>query len=134
MTVKLKDIVDALEMTDDTSEAFLNKRTGEIEWIGEYMDKEEREEVSDRLDADGFIRLPTQYDIHEYNIMRDFVYSVSGNEQDFLANAITGRGAFQRFRRGIKRFGIEQSWYDFRDKTYVEIAEEWCQENGLQII
>ena len=134
MTVKLKDIVDALETTDDTSEAFLNKRTGEIEWIGEYMDEEEREEVSERLDEDGFIRLPTQYDIHEYNIMRDFVFSLSGNEQDYLADAITGRGAFQRFRRGIKRFGMEQSWYDFRDKAYVGIAEEWCQENGLEII
>ena len=134
MTVKLKDIIDALEMTNDTSEAFLNKRTGEIEWIGEYMDAEEREEVSDRLDADGFIRLPTQYDIHEYNIMRDFVYSLSGNEQDYLADAITGRGAFQRFRRGIKRLGIEQSWYNFRDKAYAGIAEEWCTDNELEII
>ncbi len=84
MTVKLKNIIDALEMTDDASEAFLNMRTGEIEWIGEYMDEEEREEVSDRLDEDGFIRLPTQYDIHEYSIMQDFVYSLSGNVQDFL--------------------------------------------------
>ena len=134
MTVKLKDIIDALEMTNDTSEAFLNKRTGEIEWIGEYMDEEEREEVSDRLDADGFIRLPTQYDIHEYSIIRNFVDSLSGNKQDYLADAIAGRGAFQRFKRGIRRFGIEQSWYDFRDKAYKIIAEEWCEVNGLEII
>ena len=134
MTVKLKDIVDALEMTDDTSEAFLNKRTGEIEWIGEYMDEKECEEVSDRLDEDGFIRLPTQYDIHEYSIMRNFVDSLPENEQDYLANAIVGRGAFQRFKQGIRRFGLEQIWYDFHDKAYVRIAKEWCEENGLEII
>ena len=134
MTVKLKDIIEALEMTDDSSEAFLNERTGEIEWIGEYMDREEQEEVSDRLDEDGFIRLPTQYDIHEYSIMRDFVDSLSGDTQDFLADAIIGRGAFQRFKWGIRRFEVEQDWYDFRDKAYVKIAEDQCKEDELEIV
>lgn len=134
MTVKLKDIIDALEMADDASEAFLNMRTGEIEWIGEYMAEEEREQASDRLDEDGFIRLPTQYDIHEYGIMQDFVDSLSGNARDILADAITGRGAFQRFKRGIRRFEIEQDWFDFRARAYVKAAEEWCVENGLETI
>lgn len=132
MRVKLKDILDALDMTDDSSEAFLNKRTGEIEWIAEYMDSDEREEVSERLDEDGFIRLPTQFDIHEYEIMRDFVETLSDSPKDWLADALTGRGAFQRFKRGIRRFGIEQDWYDYRDSAYRQIAEEWCQDNGLE--
>lgn len=76
MTVKLKDIIDALEMTGDASEAFLNMRTGVIDWIGEYVDEEDQEEVSDRLDEDGFVRLPTQYDIHEYSIMHHIEASV----------------------------------------------------------
>ena len=132
MRVKLKDILDALEMTDDSSEAFLNRRTGEIEWLAEYMDSDEREEVSERLDEDGFIRLPTQFDIHEYEIMCDFVETLTGSQKERLADALIGRGAFQRFKRGIHRFGIEQGWYDYRDGAYRRIAEEWCQDNGLE--
>ena len=75
--VKLDDITDAMEMLDQYSEAFLNERTGEIEWVNEMvMSTKEQEEIYDRLDEDGYFRLPSQYDINEYGIMEDFVYSL----------------------------------------------------------
>ena len=74
MKVKLSDIVDAIEMMDQYSEYFLDKETGEIEWVSDMsMTQEEQEEVYDRLDEHGFYRLPTSFDIRDYNIMEDFV-------------------------------------------------------------
>ena len=35
--------------------------------------KEEQEEISEQLDEDGFIRLPTQYEINAYSIIEQFI-------------------------------------------------------------
>ena len=37
MKVKLTDIIDAIEMMDQYSEYFLDKETGEIEWVRAWV-------------------------------------------------------------------------------------------------
>ena len=72
MKVKLSDIIDAIEMTDQYSEYFLDKETGKVEWVSDMaMTQKEQEEVYDRLDEHGFYRLPTSFDIHDYDIMEE---------------------------------------------------------------
>ena len=40
-----------------------------------------------------FFALPSQFDIHEYSIMEDFVWELpQGHVQDSLENAIEGKG------------------------------------------
>lgn len=41
------------------------------------------------------------------------------------------RGAFRRFKEDIRKTGMEQEWYDYRDKAYRNAAIEWCDENGF---
>ena len=56
MKVKLVDIIDAIDMMDQYSEYFLDKETGEIEWISDMtMSRDEQDEIYDRLDEHGFI-------------------------------------------------------------------------------
>ena len=46
MKVKLSDIIGAIEMTDQDSDYFLDKETGEILWSNsEVMENEELEEI-----------------------------------------------------------------------------------------
>ena len=72
--VKLTDIIDAIEMMDQYTEYFLDKETGKIEWISDMvMTQKEQEEIYDRLDEHGFYRLPTSFEIRDYDIMEDFV-------------------------------------------------------------
>jgi hypothetical protein len=47
-------------------------------------------------------------------------------------NAIHGEGAFRAFRSAIRRLGLEQSWYQFRDEALAEIARSWLEEHKLQ--
>ena len=123
MKVKLSDIIDAIEMTDQYSEYFLDKETGKVEWVSDMaMTQEEQEEVYDRLDEHGFYRLPTSFDIHDYDIMEEFVYTLSGSARDKLASAIQGKGAFRRFKDTVIRLGIDQEWYDFQSAEYKSIA------------
>ena len=134
MKVKLRDIIEAMEMANDSVRSFLDLQTGAIETLfDDPVDDEEQEEISERLDEHGFVRLPEQYDIHSYHIMEEFVSKLQNPMiQERLADAINGRGAFQRFKRGIRQYGVEQDWYDFREAAFLEIAREWCEENELE--
>ena len=126
MTIKLEQVLDAIETADDAFTYFYDTQTGES-----YEELEELIESS----GDRFLRFPTKYDIHEYSIMENFVYSLpDGTVRQELANAICGRGAFRRFKNGIRYHRLEQQWYDYRDQAYREIAIRWCRDEGLEYI
>ena len=133
MKVKLSDIIDAIETMDRYSEYFLDKETGQIEWVSDMaMTSSEKEEIYDRLDEHGFYRLPTSFDINDYDIMESFVGTLSGSVRDRLSSAIQGRGAFRRFKDEIRRCGIDQEWYDYQETAYKRKAARWCEENGIE--
>lgn len=133
MKVKLSDIIDAIETMDRYSEYFLDKETGQIEWVSDMaMTSSEKEEIYDRLDEHGFYRLPTSFDINDYDIMKSFVGTLSGSVRDRLSSAIQGRGAFRKFKDEIRRCGIDQEWYDYQETAYKRKAARWCEENGIE--
>ena len=138
--VPLKIVVGAVEAADNEWEQFLDIETMEAVSIPDslFIDgfgsdyQHLSEQIEDGLNT-RYFHLPSQYDIHEYSIMERFVWSLpEGVIQDRLEDAIRGRGAFRRFKDGIYRLGVEQNWYDFRDKAYREIAVEWCENHGFQ--
>lgn len=58
--------------------------------------------------------MSASFDIRDYDIMEDFVDTLSGSAHDRLASAIQGRGAFRRFKDVVINMGIDQEWYDFQ--------------------
>jgi hypothetical protein len=58
---------------------------------------------------DDYLKLPSKFDIHEYEIMERFGLSVS-NEK------------------------IEEDWFRFRDDAYKEIAISWLENHGFDYI
>jgi hypothetical protein len=154
-TVLLKDIVDGLEMQFDESSSFLDLDTGQVETVshdllneaeepGEEAPSDEKPdlpegqedewEVAKRIvSTDRFMKLPTKFDIHEWSIMEEFSYSVDSRPiQANLIHALHGRGAFRHFKDTVRRHGIEQDWFKFRDEALREIAIEWCEEHQIQ--
>lgn len=133
MKAKLSDILEAFEMNDRYSEYFLDLQTGEVTCVNDIMmTGPEKEEICDRLDEHGFLRLPTSFDIDDYDIMEQFVSLVSEKTAAKLSSAITGRGAFRRFKEEVRDLGISDQWYGFRDLIYRKKAAEWCEENGVE--
>ena len=131
--INLDIIVEALEMTDNETEFFFDREKEDTVMLSEYSD--DYSQVSDMIDEDEddrFIRLPTQREINEYGMMEEFVSGVRNDSQRAaLETAISGRGAFRRFKDTVIRFGIEKKWYAFRDKEYLRVAREWCEENDV---
>ena len=104
----------------------------------EEEDEEERDDLPDwekplwevaRLIVKGprFVRLPSKFDIHEWEIINDFSLSVkSASVREELLDAIHGSGAFRQFKNTIHRRRIEAAWYEFRAQAIREIAIQWC--------
>lgn len=135
MKVKLSDIIEAVEFTDDFSHYFLDATTGEVVFINEMvMASQEQEEAYDRLDEHGFYRLPNQRELNGYHTMESFIETLPSPVHEQLASSIVGRGAFRRFKDLIYRLGLEQSWYKYEEESNKRKAIEWCKENGIEYV
>ncbi|MCM3870926.1 MAG: UPF0158 family protein [Pyrinomonadaceae bacterium] len=149
LSVKLNDVIEALEMAGDEHTHYLDKRTGEIvmitneemeaaeedELISEYPDwqRESILKARELIDSDeSFIALPDKFDIHEYKIMEDFCLAFEDRRVgEDLHRLIKGSGAFRRFKDAINSKGVEESWYQFRQTEFERIAMEWLEEEGI---
>jgi len=70
------------------------------------MEQQEEARIALSFDdeEDDFLPLPSKFDIHEYQIMKDFCYhQINERVQERLLNSIRGSGAFQRFREQLDR-------------------------------
>lgn len=134
-TVYLEDIADAFEECMDGWAQFLDTRTGEIVALSEdpYMACEEDQELLEEIDeTDDYVRLPNQYELHEKSIMEKFAYE-SGNQRvsEVLFDALRRRRPYRCFKDKINDLGISQIYYDYRNRTYINIAEEWCRNHHV---
>lgn len=139
IVVPLNLICDAIDMTSDEWRQYLDVEKMEVVSISEYpfggeYDAEEQE-LADMIEEGWrtrFFALPSRFDIDEYNIMEEFIWSLpEGKVQDTLEGAIRGRGAFRRFKDGVCRLGIEKEWYAFQDAWHRKTAIEWCERHGF---
>ncbi len=150
--IKLKDIVDEMEIRTDFQSSYLNKKTGEIvamakEHLSLAEDEAdishypawEQEAIQVAIDflnsEEDYILLPGKFDINEYRIMEDFCLSLEDEPlRDKMYRSIKGKGAFRRFKDNIFEHGIEQKWYQYRTEEFKRIAMDWCEENNLPYI
>lgn len=149
VTVKLNDVVEALDSAMEEHSYHLDKRTGEIillaseelqaaeedELISEYPDWQRDSILKARevfSDPEGFVQLPDQFDIHEYQTMEEFCLAFEDRRvgQELL-RLIKGSGAFRRFKNAIFEMGIEKLWYEFKRGELEKIAIEWLEENEI---
>lgn len=147
LVVSLKEAVNAMDTMSDQIHAYLNLKTGEWISLSEEVlmmaeddptpddhpdwEKEMILIAKDVLTTDDYLELPDRFEIHEYNIMREFCFSREDPTGDDLLDKIRGKGAFGRFHGAIRRYGIEKQWYEFREKAMEEIAIAWLEKNHI---
>ena len=87
---------------------------------------EEDQELWEEIDeTDDYVRLPNQYELHEKSIMEKFAYEI-GNQRvsEVLFDALRRRRPYRCFKDKINDLGISQIYYDYRNRTYINTAEE----------
>ena len=148
----IEDIADKMEEASDEWRQFLNIRTGRFhsfqsehlsvvedlesdDELEEYSDWERdmiREAVDMLSNWDDYVELPSQYDIHEYNLMEEFAEATPDPcKQELLLVSLNGKGAFRRFKDTLLSVGLEKEWYAYRFLAFTKIAEEWCEDNKI---
>jgi hypothetical protein len=148
-TVKIQEIVDALETEGEESANYLDPENGEVYFITDEMmrqaegtssyDSDPPEwalphiEIAEQiLETGRLLRLPTPHDVHEWAIMRDFAEEPEqGSIRGELLEALHGRGAFRTFKNIVYRRKIEKRWYAYKAEALREIAIAWCERHGL---
>ena len=149
VTVKLLDVVEALDSAAEEHVHYLDKRTGEIilltseelqaaeedELISEYPGWQRDSILKARevlRTSEHFSQLPDQFDVNEYKIMEDFCLAFDDRRigQELL-RLIKGSGAFRRFKNAIHSMAIEKAWYEFKRSELEKIALEWMEENEI---
>jgi len=121
------------ELISANTHLFYNVETGEFDFSTDFMDAEDDDD--EKYEEDSWIAAPSQHDIGEYDIMVDFAESVAdAKKSELLCVALEGRGAFRRFKDTLSRVDLEDEWYGFRHKAFVKIAQEWCEDNGIEYV
>lgn len=131
--IPLSVIVDAIEATTDGWRQFYNIVTGEVDaipsWDNVYINPEEYRETADKIDeSDDYVELPTQRELHEYDIMERFA---EGKGSERLLRALRGRKPFRAFKDRAIEIGLDQEYYAFRSAAYLDFAREWCRKNEI---
>ena len=147
--VSLKEIVDAMDLPNEEWVSYLNPKTGEIVTVTdedrhlvEDQDLDEADlpdwqreslpKVREALESGDFVALPDKWETHEWAMMERFSSSqASEARREELLDAIQGRGAFRSFRSAIRRLGIEDDWFRFRQLAFEEIAKDWLRAHDI---
>jgi hypothetical protein len=150
LPVSLHDVVEEMDMLGGEIgiRSFLNRRTGEIyggtpDQISAAEESDDAEEFPDWeaevirrlqevLDSPDWLELPERDSREDYRIMERFCLErCEGFLQDELLSAITGRGAFRRFKDALHRHGIQEAWYAFRRQELAVEARAWLEANDI---
>jgi hypothetical protein len=146
--VKLDDVVEAIDTLGEGAETYMHRSTGEFVYVTDDFrflieseippddlpawQREALEPVRAALDSSDYLLLPTQYEIHDWQIMGDFATSQDDPQhREALLDAIHGAGAFRNFRSVARRLGLEDAWYDYRHAALEKFARNWLDENEI---
>lgn len=148
--VLLRDVLFELEDRSEVWDTFVNRKTGEVVGVlsdafraleDEELEAEESygdatpEMIELATEIDGssrYIRLPDQFEIHEWEIMRDFALSLDNDQhQNRLLSAVHGDGAFRRFKDATSALGLRDDWYAFREAALEQVAIRWLDSNNI---
>lgn len=133
MRITVKEIAEKLEECMEGWEQFFNKETGEFVALSNGMYVESDEELAEVIENScSYVRLPNQYDIHEWRIMEEFALTMaSETKQNRLLRALHGKKAYRRFKDEIINMGEDQAYYDYRFQAFCRIAQEWLEVNQI---
>jgi hypothetical protein len=130
LPIDVEEVAEAMDMSmRDTIEFYLDTQTGETVVTGDGVDEE-----IDVDDDDRYAYIPPRETRDSYETMREFIATLDDRRlADRLSDAITGSGAFGRFKRELAHHPDTQAgWYQFRNEAIRRDAIDWLESIGLQ--
>jgi hypothetical protein len=98
----------------------------EAEWLQQA--KAEGRELESNQD---WCALLNQYDLDEYGMRKRFARNAMPAASRDLFDALSGRGAFRRFRTVIHERGLQDEWEAFRAGRLADLIRFRLKEKGI---
>lgn len=135
MRIDWNDLEDAFSFSSTMHQHFLLFQTGEVLFLSDDMDEEERAELEERLDAGGFAEIEPPDSHEQWGWMAAFVETVEDQHlRELLEVAIEGKGAFRRFKDVLLRAPDERErWFRFEAQALRAAIECWVAGLAIQV-
>jgi len=150
--VKLSELMDVFDSPEGFN-TYVSRIDGEIFSAGEEefefaeQDGAEDDELPDWqresveklrkiLDSDDWVEVPDlKFDLHEYRLMERFAASQSDERtRERQQDAITGKGAFRRFKDMVFKLDLRDQWFAYRNSAAEAVAREWLESEGFESV
>ena len=82
-------------------------------------------------DGDEVVEIDAVPSREAFKAMEAFADEQPQRIADKLYRALSGNRPFARFKAAADVLDLLQDWYDYQNKWYMEKAEEWIKENGV---
>src|ERR1700694_3796676 len=130
----LDELGTALTGGDVDSVAFFNVTNGAVEHFMHNLGDQETARIAEAQTNPDMRKIaPVTTDVR-YGIMSDFIGLVEDiNVAGRLRSAISGKGAFRRFREAVDEDdSLRRRWLSYRTKRHYHLALDWLHANGLK--
>lgn len=129
----LPELCAALEDNSPEHSWWFDPRSGECELHSDYFDSGLAEEGEEDPEERELIYVEPISSRESYGDLEDFVERVGDlRARDLLERAISGRGAFRRFKDTLLEFPeLREAWFRFHDARMERRAITWLEEQGL---
>ncbi len=133
LPVDLEELSTVLEDDPAQGDGRIDRRTGEV-WAQVAIDdaRDEGDEDPDDEDPDRWLAVWCEGSHAAYGDMEDFIAALSDRDRaDRLSIAISGRGAFRRFKDVLERWPDErEAWYVYSAERQRGRARAWLAAAG----
>ena len=139
--VSLAAIAAKLEKIDLWQIYFDTQAGAFVEFLEEYDEEASPEMTEEQIlqyafevedNWERYVALPNAYDIDEHSIMKNFAMQQEDLAiKEKLLEALKGSASLRHFRQQIKELGLETAWLEQRQQGFLQIARQWCLENGI---
>jgi hypothetical protein len=139
LAVDWEDLGMALTTNPAEQSCYLDTRTGEllmvpVDRLGDDDGWPSGDEIDAGLDAGHLLAIAPLGSSVEHGWMAEFAAAVGDTRlRELLELALSGRGAFRRFKHVLLDFPAERTrWFAVRDERLHAAARDWLAEQGIE--
>lgn len=134
--IDIEELIVALESQYDSGESYLDKETGQLVLISDYMDYKCVDYTPDQVEENPgrYLYIEPMKSGSGWDIMDDFTQSIVTDRevQEALERALNGKKPFRSFKDTLLDFPeIRKQWFTYHNERMEKIARDWLEENDI---
>jgi len=133
---KLMDIESAFDFANlgefSDNSAAVNRKTGEIYYLGDAVDDDLPEDFDEGDDS--IVWIPGKHDLDlGRRLVIDFAREYCPENLDEIQDIFSHRGAYRAYKELLANKILLEKWYIFEEDKTRQALLEWCRINNIEI-